>query len=168
MKTHRENSLILCIALAAVFVMVAHLHSHLSDQPSASAQPAIQGQPVQKQPAIQEPAQVANREMDGCLQAPPCSRLVKASVLDLIEHANRYDRRTVQVSGIPIMVKLRRTGCGSYHYFVLKDTEGRFISVTDYTDSSDALRRRGRITVVGYYRAELHQIDVCKQGGRSQ
>lgn len=99
----------------------------------------------------------------GCLDAPRClGTPVPVTVYQLVEHANRHDRRLVRVHGIPIMVKPRRSRCGDYHYFVLKDREGYHISITDYTDKSEALERRGEIALVGYYRAELHQLDVCR------
>lgn len=110
-----------------------------------------------------DPVSVTDRAAEGCLPAPRCiGTPLAATVYRLVKHANRYDRRLVRVRGIPIMVKPRRSYCGDYHYFVLKDAEGYHIAVTDYTDRSEALERRGEIVLVGYYRAELHQLDVCR------
>lgn len=99
----------------------------------------------------------------GCLQAPRCSGSVyRVRVLDLVRDGNRYDRRLVSVSGEPIMVKRRRGACGPYNYFVLKDTEGFFVPVTDYTAADELVEQR-RVVVRGFYRAEMHLIDVCQE-----
>lgn len=97
-----------------------------------------------------------------CLQPQRCSQPQSVRVLDLIMHANRYDRRVVRVAGQAIMLKLRKGACGEYHYFVLKDDAGRFVSVTDYTSSRLSIEQK-RVSVVGFYRAELHNIDVCQE-----
>lgn len=97
-----------------------------------------------------------------CLRALPCKPVGSVSVSELLHEGNRYDRRPVRVRGEVIMLKLRRGACGDYQYYVLKDSEGHYVSVTDYRHRSEALQSK-RIAVTGFYRAELHNIDVCQE-----
>lgn len=140
----RAISLLLVVALAG-FAVVPHsgLEDRRVDRPPAKA--------------VTSPSRV-----DGCLKVQPCAGAERVQVLDLVEKANRYDRRAVRVSGRAIMLKLRRGVCGEYQYFVLQDGQGHYVSVTDYRPRSEVLERKS-VTVTGFYRAELHNIDVCEE-----
>lgn len=125
--------------------------------------------PTAKSPGAANPASpppVQKRVQNPCLQAPLCSQPVPVTVLQLVTNANRYDRKTVRVKGKVQMLKLRKTACGNYSYFIIKDDEGYFISVTDYTSNRDYVESHNPVEVVGFYRAEMHNIDVCRIGTR--
>ncbi len=127
---------LIAVSLAAGFLLLAR---------------SIQNEPVQT-------AQPAD-----CLQAPPCNGAVHTTILQLVRDGNRYDRRAVRVNGKVQMLKLRKNRCGDYAYFVLKDREGYFVSVTDYTNNREYSERYGELEVTGFYRAELHNLDVCRE-----
>lgn len=62
------------------------------------------------------------------------------------------------------MLKLRKGACGDYQYYVIKDSEGLYVPVTDYRPRSEVLQSK-QVTITGFYRAELHNIDVCQEVG---
>lgn len=121
----------------------------------------LQPKAVQKRSGSPKPKPAIAEQV--CLQAPSCSgRAYRVSVLELIQHGNRYDRRLVLVSGQSVMPKRRKSPCGPYNYFVLKDEQGFFVPVTDYR-GTDELVEQKRVQVLGFYRAEMHLIDVCQE-----
>jgi hypothetical protein len=98
-----------------------------------------------------------------CLQPPLCGDPTPASIEQLITNANRYNRKTVQVSGKGVMLKIRKSDCGEYANYVLIDKAGRFVTVIDYTNRSEPIFRRDECVIKGFYRADIHLIDVCKE-----
>lgn len=99
-----------------------------------------------------------------CLQPPLCGDPTPASVEQLITNGNRYNRKTVQVRGRGIMLKIRKSDCGEYANYVLIDKAGKFVTVIDYTNRSEPIFRRDECVVKGFYRADIHLIDICREG----
>ena len=99
-----------------------------------------------------------------CLQPPLCGDPTPASIEQLITNGNRYNRKTVQVRGRGIMLKIRKSDCGEYANYVLTDKAGRFVTVIDYTNRSEPIFRRDECVVKGFYRADIHLIDICREG----
>lgn len=142
--TNAVKSCVLILLPLLIWLLASRIYAPATVQPVRPAN-RVEAAPVQRAP--------------GCLKAQPCSAPVSVDIVSLIEHGNRYDRRPVRVSGKAIMLRLRRGECGSYRYFVLQDKQGYHVSVTDYTDSVSG----NQVTVTGFYRAELHNIDVCTE-----
>ena len=99
-----------------------------------------------------------------CLQPPRCGEPTPVSVEDLITDGNRYNRKTVQVRGKGVMLKIRKSDCGEYANYVLIDKAGRFVTVVDYTNRSEPIFRRDECVIKGFYRADIHLIDICTEG----
>jgi hypothetical protein len=99
-----------------------------------------------------------------CLQPPPCGDPTPTSIEQLVVNGNMYNRKTVQVRGKGVMLTVRYSDCGEYANYVLIDKVGRFVTVIDYTNRSEPIFRRDESVVKGFYRADIHVIDVCKEG----
>jgi hypothetical protein len=99
-----------------------------------------------------------------CLQPPQCGDPTPVSIEQLITGGNRYNRKTVQVRGKGVMLKIRKSDCGQYANYVLIDKAGRFVTVIDYTNRSEPIFRRDECVVKGFYRADIHLIDICREG----
>jgi len=99
-----------------------------------------------------------------CLQPPRCGEPTPVSVEELITNGNRYNRKTVQVRGKGVMLKIRKSDCGEYANYVLIDKAGRFVTVIDYTNQSEPIFRRDGCVIKGFYRADIHLIDICTEG----
>jgi len=99
-----------------------------------------------------------------CLQPQPCGDPTPTSIEQLITSGDRYNRKTVQVRGKGVMLKVRYSDCGEYANYVLVDKAGRFVTVIDYTNQSEPIFRKDECVVKGFYRADIHVIDVCKEG----
>jgi len=107
---------------------------------------------------------VARGSATSCLQPPLCGDPTPTSVEQLITNGNRYNRKTVQVRGKGVMLKIRKSDCGEYANYVLIDKAGRFVTVIDYTNRSEPIFRRDECVIKGFYRADIHLIDICKEG----
>ena len=139
------------LSASGLFLVAVALYSSFA---ASERRDPPRGQPVKP---------VRSESVKPCMGVVPCATAgYRVRVIDLIRNANRYDRRVVVVNGEVVMLRDRRSPCGDYLYFVLKDAEGHFVNVTDYTRSTVFLEER-KVTVRGYYRAHMHEIQVCSE-----
>ena len=142
--------------LGLVFVVMSFTRP-LEEKVESPSNPATQPkqEPVREVFLLNAPQQ--------CMEAPVCGSIVRhARIIDLIRSGSLYDRRMVEVEGTVIMFKKRASACGQYVYFVLKDREGYYVNVTDYT-RKHLYTANKKAKVRGFYRANIHEIQVCQE-----
>ena len=142
--------------LGLVFVLISFTRP-LDEKADSHSNPATEPQqePVREVFLLNAPQQ--------CMDAPVCgSTVLPARIIDLVQSGSIYDRRMVEVEGTVIMLKKRASACGRYVYFVLKDREGYHVNVTDYT-RKDPYPANRKAKVRGFYRANIHEIQVCQE-----